>query len=155
MELGIPIAAGTDTGEVGVTADMVAREMPCCMSTGHRRWRRSRRGRRPRRDFSVSISEIGRVAPGYLADLVLVGGDPVTDLGRLAEPILVLQSGRSVREAELLVDEGAHCQGSESASRLSPWKPSGVVSSSCHVSESRFVCQTSQREPMVTASGAP
>ena len=33
---------------------------------------------------------------GKLADLVLVDGDPLADLGRLVDPALVLQGGRVV-----------------------------------------------------------
>jgi imidazolonepropionase-like amidohydrolase len=40
--------------------------------------------------------ETGRVATGYLADLVLVDGDPLTDLGRLLAPVLVFKAGRRV-----------------------------------------------------------
>jgi imidazolonepropionase-like amidohydrolase len=36
------------------------------------------------------------VEPGRLADLVLVSGDPLVDLGRLASPTMVVQAGRIV-----------------------------------------------------------
>jgi imidazolonepropionase-like amidohydrolase len=36
------------------------------------------------------------VAVGRSADLLLVDGDPLQDLGRLAEPALVMQAGRIV-----------------------------------------------------------
>ena len=38
--------------------------------------------------------DIGREAPGFLADLILVSGDPLADLGRLANPVAVFQAGR-------------------------------------------------------------
>jgi imidazolonepropionase-like amidohydrolase len=41
-------------------------------------------------------AEIGAIEPGKRADLVLVDGDPATDLRRLAEPVLVMQGGRVV-----------------------------------------------------------
>jgi imidazolonepropionase-like amidohydrolase len=41
-------------------------------------------------------TEVGEVTPGKLADLVLVDGDPLADLARLAEPVLVLQGGVEV-----------------------------------------------------------
>ena len=65
IELGIPLATGTDTGEVGVTADMVAREIALLHDHGaSARWRRSRRRRARRRASSGSIDEIGTVEPG-------------------------------------------------------------------------------------------
>jgi imidazolonepropionase-like amidohydrolase len=41
-------------------------------------------------------AEVGTVKPGKIADLVLVEGDPLTDLRRLADPLMVLQSGRVI-----------------------------------------------------------
>ncbi|MAN78210.1 MAG: peptidase M38 [Rhizobiales bacterium] len=47
--------------------------------------------------------EIGRIAPGYLADLIAFEGDPLADIsimGRLAETLaLVMQDGKVVRSA--------------------------------------------------------
>ena len=43
--------------------------------------------------------EVGTVEPGRLADLVLVAGDPLVDLGRLASPTMVVQGGRIVATA--------------------------------------------------------
>jgi imidazolonepropionase-like amidohydrolase len=41
-------------------------------------------------------SSIGTVAEGRVADLIAVGGDPVSDLGALKDPTLVLQNGNIV-----------------------------------------------------------
>jgi imidazolonepropionase-like amidohydrolase len=40
---------------------------------------------------------VGTIEPGKLADLVLVSGDPMLDLARLAHPELVMQGGRVYR----------------------------------------------------------
>ena len=40
--------------------------------------------------------EIGTVEPGKRADLLLVEGDPLADLARLASPVSVMQGGRIV-----------------------------------------------------------
>ena len=37
---------------------------------------------------------LGRLAPGYLADLVAVKGNPLEDVSALAKPVLVLKDGR-------------------------------------------------------------
>ena len=41
-------------------------------------------------------ADIGSIEPGKLADLVLVDGDPLVDLARLAAPVLVLRGGIAV-----------------------------------------------------------
>jgi imidazolonepropionase-like amidohydrolase len=41
--------------------------------------------------------EIGRVAPGYAADLVAVRGDPGQDISAVMRPVLVIRGGEIVR----------------------------------------------------------
>lgn len=45
------------------------------------------------------LDQLGRVAPGLLADLVVVDGNPFTDLGALRRVKLVMQGGAIVRDA--------------------------------------------------------
>jgi imidazolonepropionase-like amidohydrolase len=40
--------------------------------------------------------ELGRIAPGYTADILVVAGDPLADINALARPTLVLHAGREV-----------------------------------------------------------
>jgi imidazolonepropionase-like amidohydrolase len=40
--------------------------------------------------------DLGRIAPGYLADLVAFAGDPLADVGALRHPILVIKDGEVV-----------------------------------------------------------
>jgi imidazolonepropionase-like amidohydrolase len=44
--------------------------------------------------------ELGRVAPGYLADLIAVREDPLRDPSALRQPVLVIQGGRVVHLIE-------------------------------------------------------
>ncbi|MEY2883442.1 MAG: hypothetical protein RL490_1166 [Pseudomonadota bacterium] len=46
---------------------------------------------------AFKLADRGRVAPGLLADLVVVAGDPLADLGVLAKPVLVMKGGVEVR----------------------------------------------------------
>lgn len=46
---------------------------------------------------AFKLADRGRVAPGLLADLVAVAGDPLADLGVLAKPVLVMKGGIAVR----------------------------------------------------------
>ena len=41
---------------------------------------------------------VGTIEPGNVADLIAVTGDPLTDIGTLARPVLVLSRGRIVRD---------------------------------------------------------
>lgn len=96
IRLGVPLATGTDTGEVGVTADLVWREI--ALLNDH--------GASPMVAIQAATSsaarllglgdETGTVEVGKLADLVLVDGDPLADLTRLRHPDLVLQAGAIV-----------------------------------------------------------
>jgi imidazolonepropionase-like amidohydrolase len=38
--------------------------------------------------------DLGRIAPGFVADLVAFQGDPLADVGALRHPVLVIQEGR-------------------------------------------------------------
>lgn len=45
----------------------------------------------------LGLRDLGQVKPGFLADLVVVDGDPLTDIHALERPLLVIQSGAVVR----------------------------------------------------------
>jgi imidazolonepropionase-like amidohydrolase len=96
IELGVPMAAGTDTGEVGVTADMVWREIALLNDHGASAMAAIKAATSGAARLLGLDGEVGTVEPGRLADLVLVSGDPLVDLGRLASPTMVVQAGRIV-----------------------------------------------------------
>ena len=98
IELGVPIATGTDCGEVGVTADMVWREIALLHDHGASPMAAIRAATSAAATL-LGLDEVGVVAAGRLADLVLVAGDPLVDLGRLASPTMVVQAGRIVATA--------------------------------------------------------
>jgi len=59
--------------------------------------------------------DLGRVAPGYIADLIAVEGDPLYDLSALRQVRIVLQSGRMV-SGDHPSKEQRHGGGSQPAS---------------------------------------
>jgi len=96
IRMGIPIATGTDTGEVGVTADMVWREIVLLHDHGATPMAAIQAATSSAARLLGVDAETGTVEVGKLADLVLVEGDPLTDVTRLATPAVVLQAGRLV-----------------------------------------------------------
>lgn len=96
IELGVPIATGTDTGEVGVTADMVWREIVLLHDHGASPMAAIKAATSGAARLLGLDAEIGSVAPGKRADLMLVDGDPLADLARLQAPRVVMQAGRVV-----------------------------------------------------------
>ena len=97
IELGIPLATGTDTGEVGVTADMVWREIVLLHDHGATPMAAIKAATSAAARLLGVDGEVGTVEPGRQADLVLVDGDPLADLRRLAEPVVVMQAGQRRR----------------------------------------------------------
>lgn len=96
IRLGVPVVAGTDTGEVGVTSDMVWREIALIRDHGASAVQAVKAGTSRAAALLGIEDEVGTVAPGRVADLLLVEGDPLEDLRRLSRPALVLQGGRAV-----------------------------------------------------------
>ncbi len=96
IRLGIPIATGTDTGEVGVTADHVWREVVLLHDHGASAMTAIRAATSSAARLLGIQAETGTIEVGKNADLICVEGDPLTDLARLSAPRLVLQAGRVV-----------------------------------------------------------
>ncbi len=96
IELGVPIATGTDTGEVGVTADLVWREIVLLHQHGASPMGAIKAATSAAATLMGIAGDVGSVQPSMAADLVLVDGDPLADLARLAAPRVVMQGGRLV-----------------------------------------------------------
>ena len=99
IELGIPVATGTDTGEVGVTADMVWREIVLLHDHGASPMAAIKAATSAAARLLGLEADLGTVEVGKLADLVLVDGDPTADLRRLATPAVVIRGGEVVPTA--------------------------------------------------------
>jgi imidazolonepropionase-like amidohydrolase len=96
IRLGIPLATGTDTGEVGVTADMVPREIALLVDHGATPMTAIKAATSSGARLLGVDGEVGTIEVGKIADLVLVEGDPLADLSVLARPALVVQAGSIV-----------------------------------------------------------
>lgn len=99
IRLGVPLATGTDTGEVGVTADMVWREIALLHDHGLSAMGSIQAATAAAARLLGVDAEVGTIEPGKQADLVLVDGDPLADLARLGDPRLVMQAGVVVARA--------------------------------------------------------
>ena len=93
IRLGVPLATGTDTGEVGVTADLVWREIALLHDHGATPMAAIQAATASGARLLGIDAEVGTVEVGKVADFMLVDRDPLADLGRLAEPVLVVQAG--------------------------------------------------------------
>jgi imidazolonepropionase-like amidohydrolase len=96
IRMGIPLATGTDTGEVGVTADLVWREIALLRAHGASAMASIQAATSSAARLLGLDDEIGSLQVGKAADLVLVEGDPLADDAVLARPVAVWQAGRRV-----------------------------------------------------------
>jgi imidazolonepropionase-like amidohydrolase len=96
IRLGIRVATGTDTGEVGVTADMVWREIDLLRDHGASAMAAIKAATSAAARLLGVDGDTGTIEVGKFADLVLVEGDPLAELTTLAQPVAVWQGGRAV-----------------------------------------------------------
>jgi imidazolonepropionase-like amidohydrolase len=97
IRLGIPIGTGTDTGVRGVMPDMVAREVRLIHEHGASAMTAIRSATSTAARLLGHEDEIGTVAVGKRADLLLVEGDPLADLRCLERVRAVVKAGAVVR----------------------------------------------------------
>jgi imidazolonepropionase-like amidohydrolase len=96
IRLGVPIATGTDTGEVGVTGDMVWREIALLHDHGMTAMQAIKAATSGAARLLGVDGDVGSIEVGMRADLLLVDGDPLLDVSRLRTPVSVWQGGRLV-----------------------------------------------------------
>ena len=99
IRLGVPLATGTDTGEVGVTADLVWREIALLHEHGGSPMAAIQAATSSAARLLGVDDDVGCVEVGKAADLVLVEGDPTADPSVLARPVEVWQRGRPILSA--------------------------------------------------------
>jgi imidazolonepropionase-like amidohydrolase len=95
---GIPILVGTDLppGDDVGGLSATAREMQLLADAGLGRLGALRSATTVPARLLGAAAELGQIAPGFHADLLVLDDDPLADLGALAHPTLVMQAGRIV-----------------------------------------------------------
>lgn len=96
LDAGIPIVMGTDAGNIGTLhGPSVFREMALMRDAGLTPLEVLRAATAGGAQAARMESDIGRVAPGRLADLVLLDADPTTDVENLSRIVRVVKDGRA------------------------------------------------------------
>ena len=95
-DLGVPIVAGNDAGWRYTGFDDFHEELQLLVRAGMTPLEaiHAATGRAAKACQLEGVT--GTIAPGCAADLLVVHGDPMTDLGLLQNPAMVIQAGKSV-----------------------------------------------------------
>ena len=102
LKSGVTIAFGTDLGEGDHTLEFELM-IKAGMAPMDAIFAATRNGA----DLIGASDRIGAVAPGHLADLVAVAGDPIADPGQLRHVAFVMKGGRVYREGGHATVDGA------------------------------------------------
>jgi len=99
---GITVVMGTDAGNIGtVHGPSVFREMDLMQRSGLTALQ-VLKSATVNGALTVAVPDLGSVAPGKLADLVVLDADPLADLANVSRASYVLRDGRAFRPTELL-----------------------------------------------------
>lgn len=99
---GVPLLLGSDHGDAYVAPGIgLHQEMGLWRGAGIEPWAILRAATSAPARYAGLGDRLGRLAPGYLADIVFTAGDPSRDPAILREPRGVMQEGRLFRRAAL------------------------------------------------------
>jgi imidazolonepropionase-like amidohydrolase len=96
IRIGVEVATGTDTGVRGVMPEMLWREVALLHDHGASAMQAIKAATSTAARLLGIADDVGTIAAGKLADLILVDGNPLQDLSRLSRPRLVMRAGRPV-----------------------------------------------------------
>jgi imidazolonepropionase-like amidohydrolase len=91
-ELGVPLAAGTDSSGGEITP--IGREVELMRAAGLPALDALRTATTGAARLLGLTGIVGRLAPGYAGDAVVVSGDPLADVSLLTRPVHVVRAGR-------------------------------------------------------------
>lgn len=94
IKLGVKIACGSDAGVFPHGENV--RELELLVDCGMSPAQALRAATVTAAEALTREGELGRVQPGYIADLIAVRGDPLGDIRALRSPVLVIHGGRIV-----------------------------------------------------------
>ena len=101
-EAGVGIMFGTDSPQVfSVPGFSIHREIPWLTASGMTPYQILRSGTRNAAAYFDATNEFGTVEVGRRADLVLLRGNPLKDLGQLRDPAGVMLNGRWISGTEI------------------------------------------------------
>jgi imidazolonepropionase-like amidohydrolase len=99
---GITVVMGTDAGNIGtVHGPSVFREMDFMQRSGLTP-QQVLKSATVNGALTMGATDLGTIAPGKLADLVVLDADPLADLANLSRASYVFRDGRAFRPAELM-----------------------------------------------------
>lgn len=102
-DAGIPVVMGTDAGNIGTLhGPSVFRELALMEEAGLSRLEVLRAATTNGAKALRMEGQVGAIAAGQLADLVVLDGDPLADLANLSHASWVIHDGRAARPGALL-----------------------------------------------------
>ncbi len=97
LDAGVMIAAGTDAGGSPVRHGTIVHEMEVMIEAGLTPMQAIESATRIAAEITGTLDQVGTVEVGKLADLILVDGDPLSDIGAIRNVWAVFQGGRRIR----------------------------------------------------------
>ena len=94
---GIHLSAGTDAGSPDIPHPALIDEIGAMIDSGLPVAEGLRAATTHAAEAIGMADSVGRLRAGYAADLLLLAGDPLTDIGVLARPEMVFKGGRLLR----------------------------------------------------------
>jgi imidazolonepropionase-like amidohydrolase len=99
LEIGVKVVAGTDAGGHGHPAN--AGELECLVKAGMTPMQALQAATGWAAECLGQEDELGTIAAGKLADLIVVDGDPLADIGAMRDPARI---GLVVKDGEIAAD---------------------------------------------------
>jgi imidazolonepropionase-like amidohydrolase len=93
-KLGVKIVAGSDTGYGPASVGRLSREVANLVESGLTPLAALQAATINNAQMLRMDKQIGQVAPGFAADVVIVERNPIDQIGTLQDPLLVMNNGR-------------------------------------------------------------
>jgi len=94
LQLGVKIATGADNDYTSKSTSRVALECEHFVRMGMTPFKAIQSATTVSAELLLVDKTTGRIAPGYEADMILVPGNPLTDIKNLQDPLMVISNGK-------------------------------------------------------------